>query len=81
MKLTTKILKKMILDEASKFGNMKDVEDVKAEEVDADKLADALEKHIDYVKALKIEESRLKKRLAKIAETRTRIAKTLLNSN
>ena len=81
MKLTTKILKKMILDEASKFGNMKDVEDVKAEEVDADKLADALEKHIDYVKALKIEESRLKKRLAKIAETRTRIAKTLLGSN
>jgi regulator of replication initiation timing len=81
MKLTTKILKKMILDEASKFGNMRDVEDVKAEEVDADKLADALEKHIDYVKALKIEESRLKKRLAKIAETRTRIAKTLLGSN
>lgn len=81
MKLTTKILKKMILDEASKFGNMRDVEDVEAEEVDADKLADALEKHIDYVKALKIEESRLKKRLAKIAETRTRIAKTLLGSN
>jgi len=81
MKLTTKILKKMILDEASKFGKMRDVEDVKAEEVDADNLADALEKHIDYVKALKIEESRLKKRLAKIAETRTRIAKTLLGSN
>jgi hypothetical protein len=81
MKLTSEILKKMILDEASKFGKMKDVEDVKAEEVDADKLADALEKHIDYVKALKIEESRLKKRLAKIAETRTRIAKTLLGSN
>ena len=77
MKLTPKMLKKLILDEAGKFGKMMDPEDVKAEEVDADELADSLEKKIDYIKALKLEENRLRRRLAKIAETRTRVAKSI----
>jgi len=81
MKLTPAFLKKMILDEASKLGKMKDVEDVKAKEVDADEFADSLEKKIDYVKALKIEETRLRRRLAHIAETRTRIVRSLTDSN
>lgn len=81
MKLTPSFLKKLILDEASKLGKMKDVEDVEAEEVDADEFADSLEKKIDYVKALKIEESRLRRRLTQIAETRTRIVKSLTSSN
>jgi hypothetical protein len=81
MKLTPSFLKKLILDEASKLGNMKDVEGVKAKEVDADEFADSLENKIDYVKALKIEETRLRRRLAQIAETRTRIVRSITSSN
>lgn len=77
MKLTSKILRKIIQEEAAKFGAMTDVEDVKADETDADEFADSLEKKIDYIKALKIEESRLKRRLAKISEARKRTAKSI----
>ena len=74
VKLTPKHLKMIIEEESSKFGDMEDVEDRAddAEETDADELADSLEKHIDYVKALKIEESRLKSRLKKVDEARIR---------
>jgi len=75
MKLTSELLKKIIEEEVAKFGDMKDVEDVKAEEVDADEHGSdkALEKKIDYIKALKIEETRLRNRLKKIVETRARV--------
>lgn len=78
VKLTPKLLKKIIEEESSKFGDMEDVEDraKDAEETDADEYADALEKHIDYVKALKIEESRLEKaynrRITQLKEARER---------
>ena len=68
MKLTSDMLKKIIEEEAKKFGAEKDVESVKAKEVDADEYADSLEKKIDYMKALKIEESRLRRRWRKIQE-------------
>jgi hypothetical protein len=77
MKLTSEILRKIIQEEAAKFGAMTDTEDVKADETDADEFADSLEKKIDYIKALKIEESRLKRRLAKISEARKRTAKSI----
>lgn len=77
MKLTPKDLKKIIEEEAAKFGDEKDVEDVDAEETDADEFADSLEKKIDYVKALKVEEARLVKRLKKIRENKAKILKTL----
>jgi len=79
MKLTSKLLKQIIEEEVSKFGDMDDVEDraKDTEETDADEYADALEKKIDYAKALKVEESRLRARLAKIVETRTRVLKTI----
>jgi hypothetical protein len=80
MKLTSKLLKKIIEEEASKFGKMADTEDVKAEETDADEYADSLEKKIDYVKALKIEETRLRRRLAKITEARDRAVKSIARS-
>ena len=75
MKLTSQLLKKIIAEEVEKFGDMKDVEDVKAEELDADELGSdkALEKKVDYLKALKIEETRLRNRLKKIVEEKTRI--------
>jgi len=72
-KLTSNLLKKIIEEEVSKgFGKMKDAEDVAkdSKELDADEQADALEKRIDYVKALKIEESRLVRRLSKLREAK-----------
>lgn len=68
LKLTPQILKQIIGEEVAKFGDMEDVEKKAKEtkETDADEMAGALEKHIDYVKALKIEEARLTKRLAKV---------------
>jgi len=79
MKLTSQLLKKIIAEEVAKFGDMGDVEDVKADEVAADEHGSdkTLEKKIDYIKALKIEESRLRRRLKKVVETRTRVARSL----
>lgn len=79
-KLTREMLKRIVLDEAEKFGKMADVESAAsdADEVDADEYADTLEKKIDYCKALKIEESRLIKRLRRVRENRKRAAKAIV---
>lgn len=78
-KLTPGLLRKIIEEEVSNFGDMETTEDAAkdTDEVDADEYADALEKHIDYVKALKIEEARTVKRLAKIRETKQRVLKKI----
>jgi hypothetical protein len=81
-KLTPNLLRKIIEEEVAKnFGDMEDVEKKAndTEETDADEFADSLEKHIDYVKALKIEEGRLTKRLVKLRETRQRVLKKIAN--
>ena len=79
MKLTNKLLKRIIEEEVAKFGDMestedraKDTEEVDADEIGAEKTA---AKHIDFMKALKIEETRLRARLNKITETRRRLSK------
>lgn len=79
MKLTKKMLKRIVMEEAAKFGDMEDTKDraKDTEEVDADEYADSVEKHIDFMKALKIEEARLQKRLTKIAETKKTIVRKL----
>ncbi len=77
----------MILEEAE---NLKletleqgkdDPEKVDAEEVDAGELAGSLEKDIDYMKALKIHEKRLMRRVKQIREARNilrrRVAKKI----
>lgn len=87
-KLTPELLKSIVEQEVRKFranvsegdfGDMEDTEDRAddAEETDADELAGALEKHIDYVKALKIEESRLVKRLNYVRERKGRALKNI----
>lgn len=81
MKLTTTVLKRIIAEELSKFnesklfGDMKDVEDVDADEVDASDYADSLENPIDHYKALGLEETRLIHRLAQIHEAKKKVAK------
>ncbi len=72
MKLTSKLLKQIIEEEVSKFGDMESTEDraKDAVELDADELGSdkAHELSIDFIKALKIEETRLRRRLQKITE-------------
>jgi len=79
MKLTSRLLKRIIEEEVAKFGEMEATEDraKDTEEVDADEFGTekTAEKHIDYMKALKIEETRLRKRLAKIQEVKRRLAR------
>lgn len=80
LKLTPKLLKRIIEEEVAKFGDMEDTEKraKDTEEVDADEQAGALEKHIDFVKALKIEETRLTKRFQKVREAKQRALKRIV---
>lgn len=81
MKLTPAMLRRIVKEEVSKgFGAVDDVEDVAkdTDEVDADEYADSIGKHIDYVKALKVEEGRLTARLTKIREAKQRILKGIV---
>jgi hypothetical protein len=80
VQLTPKMLRSLIEAEVKKgFGDMEDVEkrEKETEETDADEYADALEKHVDYLKALKVEEKRLTTRLQRVKESRKRVAKAL----
>lgn len=79
MRLTNALLKKMIREEAAKFGDMESTEEraKDADEVEADEFAGSLEKKIDYIKALKIEETRLRRRLRKLAEVRARVVRSI----
>lgn len=81
MKLTSKLLKKIIEEEVAKFGDMEDTEKraKDTDEVDADEFADSLEKKIDYIKALKIEETRIRQRLARITEARRKTMQSIRN--
>ena len=85
-KLTAESLKKMIQEEARKLqmetsdpvaAGVEKPEKVKAEETDADELAGSLEKDIDYIKALKIHESRLVEKLKKIAKAKELLGKRI----
>lgn len=81
MKLTNRLLRRIIEEEVAKFGDMESTEKraKDTEELDADEFgSDAgLEKKIDFMKALKIEETRLRRRLVKITETRRRLARSI----
>jgi hypothetical protein len=79
MKLSAKVLKQLVQEEVKKFGEPEDLKKKakETEEVDADGYADTLEKHIDMMKALKIEESKCKARLAKIQERKIQLAKLI----
>lgn len=76
-KLTPNVLRKLVVQEALS-GKLEPTEKVKAEEVDAADQAQALEKHIDHAKVLKLEEERLVKRLRRVQEARKRIRKNIL---
>lgn len=79
VKLTREMLKRIVNEEASKFGDMTTTADAakETEEVDADEYADSVGKQLDFVKALKIEEARIIKRLAQIRERKNLIVSKL----
>lgn len=79
VQLTKTLLDKIIKEEMSGFGPIVDTEKraKETEEVDADELADSLEKKIDIIAALKIEEHRIVKRLAQIKEQRRSMLKSI----
>jgi hypothetical protein len=88
-KLTPNMLRKMVLEEKAKLRRRKlrendpiaagveDVEKVTADEVEADEFAGTLEKELDHLKALKVQERRTRDKLRKISEARRRISKRI----
>jgi len=76
VKLTPRILRRMIQEEKrrSVFETLEqgkvDSEKVDAEEVEAGDLATALEKDLDHLKALKIQEASTRRRLKRILESK-----------
>jgi len=81
VKLTPNLLRKIVLEERDRIlkesdpieAGIDDVAKVNAEEKDADEQQDTLAKDIDHMKALKIEEARLVRRIALIRETKKRL--------
>tara|TARA_A200000159_G_scaffold90790_2_gene84284 strand:- start:499 stop:774 length:276 start_codon:yes stop_codon:yes gene_type:complete len=85
IKLTPSLLKKIVLEEKKKImetleQGKEESEKVKAEELDADEQAEALEKDIDFIAALKIQEGILKKKYAKVQAAKRRLVKKISES-
>ena len=82
-KITPEILKQIIVQEARKLQReaaQEDAahpEDVDADETDADEYADTLANKVDYLKALKIHENKLKAKLAKVQEAKAKITRKI----
>jgi len=80
-KLTPSLLRKIVLEEKRRIirendpieAGVEDPEKVDADETDADEYADSIEKDIDFMKALKIQERKLKRKMKRIQEAKKRI--------
>tara|TARA_Y100000310_G_C20183780_1_gene579392 strand:- start:102 stop:380 length:279 start_codon:yes stop_codon:yes gene_type:complete len=84
-KLTPTLLRRMVLSERRKMLEVlktseESLEKVaaKTEEVPADELADSIEQEIDWLKALKIKENKLRKRLVRVSEVKKRLKKRVI---
>jgi|TARA_Y100000034_G_scaffold121390_1_gene165540 hypothetical protein len=79
-KLTPSLLKRLVLEEKAKIEKSlsEKVKEIKAKEVKASDFAQTLEKKIDYAKALKVEEVKVRYRLKKIVERRKMLARKIL---
>ena len=84
-KMTPPMIKRMIVEEARRLRKevletgKEDVEKAAkdTEEVDADGYADSIEQDIDWMKALKIHESRLVRKLREVRHNKKKIARRL----
>jgi len=82
IKLTPALLRKLVLQEKRKIQESleqgeEEVEKVDAEETDADEMADSIEKDIDFIKALKIQENILNRKMKKVQEAKKRLKSRL----
>ena len=82
IRLTPALLKRLVLEEKKKIQETLEqdeeaVEKVDAEEVDADEMADSLEQNIEWMAALKIQESILKRKYAKVQKAKKRLVKKI----
>ena len=82
IKLTPALLKKLVMEEKRKIQESleqgeEEVEKVDADEVDADEYADSIEKDLDFIKVLKIQERILNRKMKKVQEARDRIKSRL----
>ena len=82
IKLTPAMLRKLVMEEKKKIQEAleqgeENVDKVDAEEVDAADYADSLEKDIDHIAALKIQESILKRKYAKVKAAKKRLVKKI----
>ena len=84
-RLTPALLRRMVLKERKKMMETLELgeENVekaagKTEEVDADDMAGSIEQDVDWMKALKIKEGRLKRRLKKINEVKKKLRARVL---
>ena len=69
-------LRRFVIRESEKLsGELDPVEDVSAEEVDADGYADTLEQDIDMYKAMKIKEARLRRKYRKMMSEARKVRK------
>ena len=69
-------LRRFVIRESEKLtGELEPVEDVSAEEVDADGYADTLEQDIDMYKAMKIKEARLRREYRKMMSEARKVRK------
>ena len=60
-------LRKLVMEETAKLtGELEDIDDVEAEEVDADGYADTLASDIDMYKAMQVESKRLRRQYRKL---------------
>jgi hypothetical protein len=78
------MLRKLVFEEKKRmrenFGDEEPVEKTAkdTEEVEADDLADSIEQDIDWMKALKIKESSLRRKLRRVNEAKKRLRRRVI---
>ena len=83
-KLTPKMLRRLVIEEKSrmleKLGDGMSAEKAAkdTEEVEADDLADTLSQDIDWMKALKIKETKLRRQLRRVNEAKRQVRKRVI---
>ena len=82
IKLTPSLLRRIVLEEKKKImetleQGKEESETVKADETEADELADTLEQDIDFMAALKIKEATLRKQFAKVQAAKKRVLRRI----
>ena len=83
-RLTPRMLKKLVFEEKKRmlenFGDEESVEKAAkdTDEVEADDLADSIEQDIDWMKALKIQELKLRRKLRRVNEAKKRLRRRVI---